>query len=116
GVSSPAPRQCGAACRDASRIRSHRLTGFLTMGLVLCAAGLISTWLATRRSLGHGLGLLLAIGSAYGIVRANVFDGFIHFLFDASVLGLYLGCGRRVLAEAGVRISRSGLWIGGLCA
>jgi hypothetical protein len=85
------------------------------MGFVLCAAGFISVWLTARRSLGHGLGLLLAIGSVYGIVRANVFDGFVHFLFDASVLGLYLGCGRRVLEEARTQVPRARSWIGALC-
>jgi len=84
------------------------------MGFALCVVGFISTWLTARRSLGHGLGLLLAIGSSYGILRANVFDGFVHFLFDASVLGFYLGCGRRVLAEAGTRAPRTRFWIGAL--
>lgn len=86
------------------------------MGLLLCGLGFTSTWLLARRSLGHGLGLLLAIGSAYGMIRANVFDGFVHFLFDVSVLGLYLGCGKRVMTEAGTRLPRSRLWIGLLCA
>jgi hypothetical protein len=54
----------------------------------------------TRRSLGDGLGLLLLIGSLYGIARCRVFDGFTHFLFDASVLGVYVGAYPR-LASAG---------------
>jgi hypothetical protein len=61
------------------------------MGLVLCLLGFAGVATLTRRSVGHGLGLLLAIGSIYGLARAQVFDGFTHFLFDASVLGAYVG-------------------------
>jgi hypothetical protein len=46
------------------------------------------------------MGLLLAIGSVYGIARCQIYDGFTHFLFDAAVLGAYLG---------GVRCLRTGL-------
>jgi hypothetical protein len=62
---------------------------------------------AIRRSIGHGLGLLLTIGSVYGIARSWIFDGFTHFLFDASVLGAYLGVAPRLLrpgAESGKAI------------
>ena len=86
------------------------------MGFILCFAGLLGTaWLA-RRSLGHGLGLLLAIGSAYGMLRANVYDGVTHFLFDASVLGFYLGAGRRILEVRSEREAKLRLWVIGLCA
>jgi hypothetical protein len=33
--------------------------------------------------------VVLAVGYSYGLVRARVFDGFSHFMFDAAVLGLY---------------------------
>ena len=61
------------------------------MGLALCILGFAGVAFATRRSLGDGLGLLLTIGAIYGIARCQIFDGFTHFLFDASVLGAYLG-------------------------
>src|SRR5690349_9757709 len=67
------------------------------MGLMLCLAGFAGVTIAIRRSLGHGLGLLLAIGSVYGIARCWIFDGFTHFLFDASALGAYLGSAPRLL-------------------
>jgi hypothetical protein len=47
--------------------------------------------MVTRKSVADGLGLLLLIGSLYGIARCRIFDGFSHFLFDTSVLGVYLG-------------------------
>ena len=68
----------------------------LEMGLILCIAGFASVALLIRRSFGDGLGLLLAIGSVYGIARCVIFDGFTHFLFDASVLGAYVGGVRRI--------------------
>jgi hypothetical protein len=70
----------------------------------------------TRRSLGDGLGLLLFIGSLYGIARCRVFDGFTHFLFDASALGAYVGAYPRLTSartEAIVRLKR---WILALAA
>jgi hypothetical protein len=36
-----------------------------------------------------GLCTLMAVGYAYGIVRANLPDGFSHLIFDAGTLGLY---------------------------
>ena len=86
------------------------------MGLALCLAGFFATARLAQRSLGQALGLLLAIGSAYGIVRANVYDGFVHFFFDASVLGFYLGYGRRLFEDPGGGLSRVRLWVLGLCA
>lgn len=86
------------------------------MGLVLCLAGFFATALVARRSLGHSLGLLLAIGTAYGIVRANVYDGFAHFLFDASVLGLYLGGGRTLLEAHSEQTATLRAWVVALCS
>lgn len=59
------------------------------VGLACCLLALVSTWVAARRSLGHGLGVFFAWGYVYGVLRANFLDGFAHFIFDASVLGLY---------------------------
>jgi hypothetical protein len=81
------------------------------MGLILCFLGFGSVAFLIRRSLGDGLGLLLAIGSVYGIARANVFDGYTHFLFDSSVLGAYLGAGYRLFAAPDMARRRLRAWV-----
>lgn len=55
----------------------------------LCLVAMVATYFAARRSIGTGLGALMAVGYLYGIVRANQLDGFSHLLFDAALLGLY---------------------------
>jgi len=57
--------------------------------LAICIAALLITFWAGRRSLGTGLIALLAIGYFYGILRANLITTYSHFIFDASLLGLY---------------------------
>jgi hypothetical protein len=42
-----------------------------------------------RKSLVAGLCALITVGYAYGILRANLPDGFSHLIFDAGTLGLY---------------------------
>ena len=59
------------------------------MGLFLCGAAFLATYLAGRRSLGAGLCALLCVGYSYGLLRARYLDGFSHFMFDMAVLGLY---------------------------
>lgn len=59
------------------------------IGLVLTLLSIAGAWLATRRSLGHGLGAVLLVGYFYGILRARFPDGFSHFMFDGAVAGLY---------------------------
>src|SRR4029079_11187924 len=61
------------------------------MSLYICMAAFIACLIAGRRSLVTGLSLLLALGYAYGIVRANLPDTYSHFIFDAGVLGFYCG-------------------------
>src|SRR6266581_7809093 len=56
---------------------------------VFCIVSLIAVFLCTRRSLGAGMVTLLAVGYAYGIVRANFPTNSAHFIFDAAVLGFY---------------------------
>jgi hypothetical protein len=58
-------------------------------GLLFCALSALLVGALSRRSLGHGLGALFAVGYAYGIVRANLFDGVSHFAFDLSIVTLY---------------------------
>jgi hypothetical protein len=55
----------------------------------LCIAALVGTYAAARRSLPAGFGVLMVVGYAYGIVRANQLDAFSHLLFDCALLGLY---------------------------
>lgn len=57
--------------------------------LVLCLMALAGCYIAGRRSLAAGIGCVLLVGYAYGIVRANQLDGFSHLLFDAALCGLY---------------------------
>ena len=59
------------------------------ISVALCLAAFLLCVQAGRRSLVAGLCALLTIGYAYGIVRANLPDGFSHLIFDAGVLGLY---------------------------
>ena len=53
------------------------------------AAFLITLTLG-RQSVGRGLAAVIWTGGLYGIIRANNPDTFTYFLYDASVLGLYL--------------------------
>jgi O-Antigen ligase len=85
------------------------------MGLLLCLAAAFVVALLAKRSLGHSLGLVLAIGCAYGLVRANVYDGFVHFLFDSAVLGLYIGSWGTLLEDPDGRLARIKNWIVTLC-
>lgn len=57
--------------------------------IALVIGALVVSFLAARRSLVAGLSVVLTIGYAYGIVRANQLDGYSHLLFDAALLGLY---------------------------
>ena len=59
------------------------------ISLLLCVGAFLVCLFAGRRSQVIGLVVLLAIGYAYGIVRANVLDPYSHFIFDAGVLGFY---------------------------
>ncbi len=59
------------------------------MSLTLCLVALVITFIAARHSLVAGLGMVLAIGYAYGITRANLADPYSHLIFDAGVLGFY---------------------------
>jgi hypothetical protein len=58
--------------------------------LGLCIAALLLTFWAGRRSLGAGLVSLAVFGYSYGILRANLITTYSHFIFDASLAGLYL--------------------------
>jgi hypothetical protein len=59
------------------------------ISIALCLVAMVVTYLAARRSLGMGCGVLFAVGYMYGIFRANQLNGYSHLLFDAALLGLY---------------------------
>src|SRR5215469_7099835 len=60
------------------------------MGYVFCLAAIGSTFWMARKSLGLGLAAVLAWGYIYGILRANLASGSSYFVFDASVVTLYI--------------------------
>ena len=77
------------------------------MGIAFFLVAFAVVLLATFRSLGWGLLAVVAVGYFNGVIRANFLGVFSTFMFDAAVLGLYLGfffrkslMGRRV--EAGL--------------
>lgn len=61
------------------------------MGIALLPAAVAGVFLVTSRSLGRGFVATLAVGYLSGVVRANFLSISTTFLFDAAVLGLYLG-------------------------
>ena len=69
-------------------------------GIILCILALGACFIAGRRSLVTGIGVLMGVGYAYGIVRANVPEPLTHFLFDAGVAGVYLSLISRRLTPA----------------
>ena len=60
-------------------------------GIILCTIALFGTFAIARRSFVNGVIAVLTVGYFYGILRANFFVTASHFIFDASVLGLYAG-------------------------
>ncbi|MBV9773220.1 MAG: hypothetical protein JO040_04685 [Gemmatimonadetes bacterium] len=82
-------------------------------GLALCGLAFIATYVAGRRSLLHGIMAVLAVGYAFGIVRGNVPSTTSYFLFDASVLALYLTqLVRPVPLEERLRTRQLAHWVG----
>jgi hypothetical protein len=61
------------------------------MDLVFLPAAFAGTYFATSRSLARGFLAMFAVGYFSGVVRANFMGVFTSFMFDAAVLGLYLG-------------------------
>jgi hypothetical protein len=55
----------------------------------LCGVAFLSCAYMGRKSLVAGICTLITVGYVYGIVRANLPDGFSHLIFDAGTLGLY---------------------------
>ncbi len=63
--------------------------------LLLCIVAFAATVWAAKRSLGWGLIAVAVTGYFYGILRANFTSAASHFIFDASVAGLYLAYGSK---------------------
>jgi hypothetical protein len=59
------------------------------MGLVLCFVAFCGAVALSRRSLGAGTGFVLLVGCIYGWLRCWFYNPATHFVFDASLLGLY---------------------------
>jgi len=81
------------------------------VGLVLCILGFTGVAWSIRRNVADGLGLLLVIGSLYGIARCRIFDGYSHFLFDAATLGAYAGTLPRLAASTTPSIVGLKKWV-----
>lgn len=60
------------------------------IAFALCVIAFVASYWAGRRSLAYGLLATLTVGYFYGILRANLLTQFSHFIFDASLVGLYL--------------------------
>src|ERR671937_824546 len=81
------------------------------LSLTLCAVACVLSFLAGRRSLVDGLGVVFAIGYAYGITRANIAQPASHFIFDGAVIGLFCAqLGRRLSTEQWSRIHELNVW------
>jgi hypothetical protein len=61
------------------------------MDIAFFVIALAGAYLATFRSLGTGFLAVIAVGYFSGVIRANFLGVFTTFMFDAAVLGLYLG-------------------------
>ena len=61
------------------------------MDVIFPAAAFVAAFAGVRRSLGLGFVAVFATGYFNGVVRANFLGVFTTFMFDASLLGLYLG-------------------------
>ena len=59
-------------------------------GIALCIVSMLACFIAGRRSIGWGVGVVMTIGYGYGIVRANFPAPMTFFVFDAGAVGLYL--------------------------
>lgn len=60
------------------------------IGLLLSVTAFVAAFVAGRIGLGLGMFAVATVGYFYGILRANYYDGYSHFLFDAACFGLYL--------------------------
>lgn len=87
------------------------------MGLLICLVGFALAFGAGRRSLGGGLCVVMAVGYAYGMLRAHEPDPAAYFVFDATVLGFYASFLQRPKARSpSLRAKPALIWTALLCA
>ena len=85
--------------------------------VLFCFGAFLLCFLAGNRSLKTGLLSVVAVGYAYGILRANFPDIWTYLMFDAAVIGLYVSQLWRPLPyEQRVRLHDLQLWIAALIA
>jgi hypothetical protein len=59
-------------------------------GITFCILAFASTFLVKHYAgLGNGLGMTMAWGYSYGLLRANFHDGYSHLIFDAAAMAVY---------------------------
>ena len=61
------------------------------MSLLLLAAAFVGALIASQRSLGAGVCAVLTVGYLNGLIRGNFSGAASAFIFDSSLIGLYLG-------------------------
>lgn len=89
----------------------------MTLLLFVPLAAFLGVFVLALRSLGWGFVGLLAIGYVNGVVRANYLSVQTTFMFDAGVLGLYMGfLAGRPRDVADVLQSPAGQWVLALIA
>jgi hypothetical protein len=82
------------------------------ISIILCLLAFLASVIASRRSLIAGLTVVLGVGYVYGITRANLTETFSHFIFDASVIGLYITqLFRKPEPEQRIRLQKIKLWV-----
>jgi len=70
------------------------------LGIIFCIASFITTYVFARRSLGQGLVVVFSVGYFYGLLRARFPDVGSHFIFDVSLIALYIA---RFSAAVGIQ-------------
>lgn len=76
------------------------------VAILLCVIAFLSSVWAGRRSLGVGVIATLTWGYVYGILRAHFATSASHFIFDASLLGLYVAS-RKIIFGTPTRSART---------
>lgn len=70
------------------------------MNELLPVVAFLAAFLIGRQSVGLGMAAIVWVGGSYGIIRANFFDVFTYFLYDAAVMGFYLARWPQMLKSA----------------
>jgi hypothetical protein len=87
------------------------------LALLLCIIAGLGAYIAGRRALWAGCAVALVAGYGYGILRANLFTPYSHFIFDAGVVGVYASQFLGSKKQSGTpRDSTLRIWVAVLCA